>query len=194
MPAFFLLLLFFATPFWEALPPAEWSNAQVRSMLIDSPWVQGVGPNPIVQAVLATARPIEEAKTEIPRRGMSSPLTGAPPSRGPDIDYLDYVKRHREEHFVLAIPYPSLAGLGRADEEKRMENECVMRVGRKRHALVGHFPPTPSDPVLRLIFPRAVAATDRSVAFDLYLPGLPQPARMLEFRVRDLIYHGKLEM
>ena len=108
MPAPILLLLFFATPFWEARQPAEWTDAEVRTMLFESPWVQGVGPNPIVQAVLATARPIQEANSEIPRRNITSPLTGARPSQAPDVDYLDYVTRHSDEHFVLAIPYASL--------------------------------------------------------------------------------------
>ena len=69
-----------------------------------------------------------------------------------------------------------------------------MRVGKKRVRMVGHFPPTPSDRVLRLIFPRVVTSADRTVTFELYLPGIPQPARMVEFRVKDLMYRGKLEM
>jgi hypothetical protein len=194
MPALLLLLLLFATPFWEAHPPAQWTEAQVRTILTDSPWVQEVGPNPMAQAVLATARPVEEAEAELARRGMKNPLTGADPSQRPDVDYLDYVKQHREDSIVLAIPYPNLGALGEAEEQKRLEHESVMRVGRKQYRLVGHFPPTPSDPVLRLIFPRVAVASDRTVSFDLYLPGISQPARMLEFRIRDLMYHGKLEM
>ena len=54
--------------------------------------------------------------------------------------------------------------------------------------------PTPSDPVLRLIFPREVRTSDKSVLFRLYLPGINFPERDTEFRVKDLMYQGKLEM
>jgi hypothetical protein len=60
--------------------------------------------------------------------------------------------------------------------------------------MVGHFPPTPSDPVLRLVFPREVQASDKRIVFRLYLPGLDFPDREVEFAVKDLIYHGKLAM
>jgi hypothetical protein len=75
-----------------------------------------------------------------------------------------------------------------------MEEESVMLVGKKRYQIVGHFPPTPSDPVLRLVFPRAVRSTDKSVIFRLYLGGLKFPEREVEFRVKDLVYQGKLEL
>ena len=48
--------------------------------------------------------------------------------------------------------------------------------------------------VLRLIFPRAVKPTDKTVVFRLYLGGLKFPEREVEFRVKDLTYQGKLEM
>ena len=69
-----------------------------------------------------------------------------------------------------------------------------MIIGKKSYPMVGHFPPTPSDPVLRLIFPRAVKATDKTVLFRLYLGGLNFPEREVEFRVKDLAWQGKLEM
>src|SRR5678809_1435483 len=77
---------------------------------------------------------------------------------------------------------------------RKLENESVMLIGKNRkHKLVGHFPPTPADPILRLVFPREVKPTDKSVVFRLYLPGVDFPERELEFEVRDLMYHGKLE-
>ena len=39
-----------------------------------------------------------------------------------------------------------------------------------------------------------VKSSDKSVEFQLYLPGLPFPERQVEFRVKDLTYHGKLAM
>jgi len=43
---------------------------------------------------------------------------------------------------------------------------------------------------LRLIFPRAVKATDKTVLFRLYLGGLNFPEREAEFRVKDLTYQA----
>ena len=69
-----------------------------------------------------------------------------------------------------------------------------MHIGRKDYQILGYFPPTPSDPVLRLIFPRAVKPADREIVFRLYLPGLNFPDREAVFAVKDLTYQGKLEM
>jgi hypothetical protein len=189
------VLLFFlpAQSFWEARPVPEWTDVELKQMLADSPWAQTVTPAPLVTAILATARPIEEAEAESLRRRGASLVSGAK-AAAPDIDYIDYVQQHRDEHFVLAIPYPSLAALGKGEEEKRMEEQCVLRVARRRYRLLGHFPPTPSDPVLRLIFPRVVTPADKTFSFDLYLPGMTHPSRVVEFRVKDLTYKGKLEM
>ena len=91
-------------------------------------------------------------------------------------------------------PFPPWPVFGKAEENRRMEEETAMVIGKRRFKIVGHFPPTPSDPVLRLIFPREVKSTDKSVLFRLYLPGLTFPEREAEFRVKDLAYQGKLEM
>jgi hypothetical protein len=69
-----------------------------------------------------------------------------------------------------------------------------MKIGRKTYQIVGYFPPTKSDPVLRLVFPRALQSNDKDVQFELYLPGIPFPERDADFRVKDLLYHGKLTM
>jgi hypothetical protein len=39
-----------------------------------------------------------------------------------------------------------------------------------------------------------VKASDKTVFFRLYLAGLKFPEREVEFRVKDLMYQGKLEM
>jgi hypothetical protein len=39
-----------------------------------------------------------------------------------------------------------------------------------------------------------VEPTDKNVVFRLYLPGVTFPDREVEFRVKDLMYHGKLAM
>ncbi len=95
---------------------------------------------------------------------------------------------------VLAVFLPRPDVLLDPLEAKRMEEECLLKVGRKKHKMIGHFPPAPSDPYLRLVYPRAVSATDKAFSFELYLPGVPAPYRTVEFRVKDLTYKGALEM
>jgi hypothetical protein len=181
------LLFFLAPPFWETRPPDQWTDRELATLLSGSPWAQVIGPTPGVLVYFATARPVAEAQAELRRRSHQPPPT-------PDSDYLSYLDDNRGKQFVLAIPYASLTGLGRADEERRMEKETAMLAGGKTYPMVGHFPPTPSDPVLRLIFPREIRPGDKRVAFRLYLPGIDFPERELDFNVKDLTYHGKLEM
>ena len=179
-------LFFLASPFWQVRPPEKWTDLEVEQMLSDSPWAQRVGPTEVV-VYLATAAPIEDAEGEERRRGHAA----APQ---PDFDYSDYVRQHREEILVLAIPYSPRGRFGTAEQRSRMEAESEMKVGRKSYKIVGHFPPTQNDPVLRLIFPRKIEATDKTVLFRLYLPGISFPEREVEFKVKDLFYQGKLEI
>jgi hypothetical protein len=188
MHAWLALLFFLAQPFWEAKPPEQWTSHEIDLVRTQSPWTGVVGPAPDVLTWLATAQPIEEAEAE-------ARLHKGNPEQQPDPDYSDYVAENRERIFVLAIGYPTLSGLAKESDAWRMvEKETVMRVGSKSYHAEGLFPPEPSDPVLRLIFPRAVKPTDKSVRFELYLPGLPFPEREAEFFVKDLSYHGKLAM
>jgi hypothetical protein len=185
---FLLAALFFmAPPFWETKPPERWSAREIDAVRHDSPWAQNVGPEPKVLVYLATAGPIEDAEEE-------ARLRAKDPLAEPDPDYLDYLREHRGEHFVLAISDVTTGGLEKPGEERQMEEQTQMVIGRKTYKMIGHFPPTPADPVLRLVFPREAQPADKSVIFRLYLPGLPYPDRESEFRIKDLMYHGKLAM
>ncbi len=191
MHALLPLFFFLAQPFWEAKPPEQWTDAEIQYLRTDSPWAQRSGDSPQVVIYLATAAPIEHAEAELRLR-----LKGNPhPLPEPDPDYLEYLHDNREQNLVVGVTYPTLAGMSDSRENKRMEEESVMVIGKKTYHIVGHFPPTPSDPVLRLdIFPRAVKPADKTVIFRLYLGGLNFPEREAEFRVKDLTYQGKLEM
>jgi hypothetical protein len=185
---FLLAALFFlGPPFWEVKPPDRWTSREIDTVRHDSPWAQSVGPDPRVLVYLATAGPIEDAEEE-------ARLRTKDPLPEPDPDYLDYLREHRAEHFVLAIPDVTLDGLRQPGEERRMEEETQMVVGGKTYRMIGHFPPTEADPVLRLVFPREAQPSDKSVVFRLYLPGVTFPNRETEFRIKDLMYHGKLAM
>jgi hypothetical protein len=186
MHALLPLFFFLAQPFWEVTPPEKWTDAEIQAIRTRSPWAQRSETTPGAVIFLATAAPIELAETELRVRFKKGPNL--------DPDYTEYLREHRQENFVLGIAYPTLAGMSAAGESKRVEEESVMMIGRKTYHIVGSFPPTPSDPVLRLIFPRAVKPTDKSVAFRLYLGGLKFPESEVEFRVKDLTFRGKLEM
>jgi hypothetical protein len=188
MPHALVALLFFlAQPFWEVKAPEQWTDQEIDLVRRASPWAQIAGQNPEVLVYLATAAPIEEAEAEL-RLRTKHPLAE------PDPDYADFLRLNRDKVLVLAIPWSQPARFGSEAERKRMEEESVMIAGRKTYPLVGHFPPTQSDPVLRLVFPREAKPADKSVLFRLYLPGVPFPERETEFRIKDLMYHGKLEM
>lgn len=188
MHALIALFLFLAQPFWETKPPEQWTDREIDVMLGSSPWTQNLGPAPDLTVWFATAEPIEAAEAEA-RLHMRNPL------REPDPDYLDFLRENREKVFVLAVGYPSLSGLTKeADAWKSVEKETLMTVAGKTYKIEGTFPPTPSDPVLRLVFPRSVKPTDKVVRFQLYLPGLSFPEREAEFNVKELSYRGKLAM
>jgi hypothetical protein len=181
------VLFFLGAPFWEAKPPERWTDREIDALRHDSPWAQPVGPDPKVLVYLATAAPIEDAEEEARLRTKN-------PLGEPDPDYLDFLRENRASQFVLAVPEVTASGLTQPGEEKAMEERTEMVIGRKSFKIVGHFPPTENDPVLRLVFPREAQASDKSVVFHLYLPGMSFPAREVEFRVKDLVYRGKVEM
>ena len=186
MHALLPLLFFLAQPFWETKPPERWTSLEIDSLLRNSPWAQTTGPSPEVLVYLATAQPIEDAEDELRLR--KNPLPE------PDPDYASYISAHREKSIVLAIPYPASGVPQKPDELHSLEEESLMIVGHRTYHMIGYFPPMHSDPVLRMVFPRSVTATDKSVVFRLYLAGISFPEREVQFRVKDLTYHGKLAM
>jgi hypothetical protein len=187
MHTFLALLFLFAPPFWEVKQPQQWSDRECNEMLHNSPWAESAGPDPAMRVFLATARPIEDAEAELRIRGVQ-PLHEADP------DYTDYASRNHDTELVLAIDYQDRDPNWSAEDIRRMQDESFMLVGRRKHRMVGYFPPTPSDPVLRLAFPRDVQPADKRVVFRLYLPGISFPERDAEFEMKDLLYRGKLEM
>jgi hypothetical protein len=187
MHALLALFFFLAVPFWDARPPEKWTNQEIETLRYNSPWAQSVGPDPAVLVYFATAAPIEDAEGELRLRTKGT-------LHEPDPDYLAYLSEHRGECLVLAIAYGSLPGVEKPGERKRLEEESVMVIGRKKYKMLGHFPPVPSDPVLRLVFPKEIQPGDKRVVFRLTLPGIQFPEREIEFEVKELMYRGKLEV
>jgi len=186
------LALLFAGPFWESKAPADWTKEELAQMFTDSPWAQKLeGPQnaPPVPAYLASAGPMLVAEQERERRVKKKP---APDPLAEE--YRAWLEENRATQIVLAIPVVDVRAYADSKEVRRIEEESVMKVGRKKIKLTGHFPPSAGDPYLRLAFPREVSASDKSVLFEVYVPGIGIPFRIIEFRVKDMTIGGKLEI
>lgn len=191
------LAFFLAGPFWETKAPADWTEAELETLLSDSPWAQMVqapsaGKAPAVQVYLATAAPMEQAEHEAERR-----FRIKQPNEQPDemtLEYRAWLNENRAKAIVVAVRIAKTQGIDIEQDVQRMQEECVMHVGRKKFKMIGHFPPTARDPYLRIAFPREVTAADKSVSFDLYVPGVPIPYRSAEFKPREMLVNGKFEI
>jgi hypothetical protein len=194
-----LLLFLFADPYWVSKPPPEWTDAQLTALLTNSPWaepVEGPGPDsPAVEVFLATAAPIQLAEKERERRIQARRRPGPPPPESPFVtEYQLWLEDNRATQIVVAVPIQNNKGFLDEREVRRMEDESVMRVGKKKIKMTGSFPPSGADPYLRLAFPRQVELSDKTLYFDLYLPGVPAPFRSAEFTLKDMVVAGKLEL
>jgi hypothetical protein len=179
-----------APPFWELRPPSAWTEAEIGQLLSNSPWAQRVeGPltGGGVVVYLATARPAREAEEELLRRGGRAPSSEVVAAD----EYREYLRRNAGKVIVLAVRLPVMTAFLDEAELRRMEKDCVLRVGRRKYRMSGHFPPTFMDPCLRLVFPREVDPQDKTLRFELYLPGVPSPYRWAEFRLKEMGYGGK---
>jgi hypothetical protein len=194
----FAVLFLFAAPFWEAKTPTDWTERELQLLLTDSPWAQMMdapgkaGSNP-VQIFLATAAPIEQAEHQWDLRFKKKRPGDAPPDTMNE-EYRAWLAENRARQIVVAVAVNLPQALSNEQEIHRMEEECVMRVGRKKFKMSGHFPPSPADPYLRLAFPREVKASDKTVIFEMYLPGVPIPFRQAEFQVKDMLLKGELQI
>lgn len=194
---FLALVILLAGQFWESKAPADWSQSELNTLLTDSPWAQMVqapgtsGAAQAVQVMIATAGPIEKAEAEWDRR------TSKKKNAEPDLmkeEYRAWLGENRAKQIVLAVH----ANVGDAYSDERemrtMQEESIMHVGRRKYKMTGYFPPSAGDPYLRLAFPREVGAADKSVIFDLYIPGVGIGYRSAEFSVKEMMVNGKLEM
>ena len=190
-----------AIPFWESTPPMEWSEQQLVGLLNDSAWAQTVGdgrratrlPAPPVLMYLASATPMRQAEEELIRRRYKQ----QPDLHAAIVDareeYQAYLAGQAGKVIVVAIPLDANA-LADAGETKRMESESLIRAGKRKVKSTGHFPPTPADPILRLIFPKDLPEGTKEFTVEVYLPSIPGPYRSATFRVKDLVYRGQPDL
>jgi hypothetical protein len=195
------ILALLSASIWESKPPADWTEGELMNLLTDSPWAQMAGApadaashGEGIQVYLATAAPMLLAEAESKRRHERK-ANG--PAREEDplaAEARLWMEDNRATQIVVAIRIARNKAFDDAADTKRMEEESIMRVGRKKYKMSGNFPPIPADPYLRIAFPRAVTESDKSVVFELYVPGARPPYRTVEFRVKDMMWKGKLEL
>jgi len=180
-------LALMAAPFWETRTPREWTMEELKALLNDSPWARTDG----TQVYLATAEPMRLAEAEWSRRAPAKDRPEDPLAQ----DYRDFLKENEGKVIVLAALLPRPDALMNAADARKVEEKCVLKVGKKKYNITGHFPPSISDPFLRLVFPRsAVTAADKEFTFELFLPSVPNSYRLVYFTVKELYYKGRLEM
>jgi hypothetical protein len=187
MRVWILIAAFLAPPFWETLPPEDWTVQQAQLLLSDSPWAGQTSEG--LTAYVASALPMQQAEEQLlKKRKRNQDGEASLPQ-----DYIDYREESKGKVVILALQLKSWAGLSEVKESERMERDTVMVSGGKRIRMNGHFPPTPSDPYLRFIFPRAAKPNQKVLRFEVYIPGDLMPFQEIDFDMRRMIYRGNLE-
>lgn len=179
-----------AVEYWDK-PPEQWSQDQVETILTASPWAriaEGTGrlKGAPLLIYIASAEPLRLAEAELRRRDTK-------PRREDMLaeDYRAWLSEDGGKHIVVAVRVADPRAYDDAKEVKRMEKECTLKVGRRKVRIDGHFPPSSSDPFVRLAFLKEGAENEKNLEFDLYIPGVPAPYRTAEFVVKDMLYKGK---
>jgi hypothetical protein len=184
--------LLLAQPFWETKPSSEWSREELARMLGDSPWARVLEPAAAkiggagVRVYVASAEPCRAAEREAARRVAAE---GA--EAGPDEEYEEFLRANQGRQIVLAIEVRGWPPRDLESEIARMEKECLLQVSGRKIRMSGSFPPTASDPWLRLAFPLELQPKDKDLMFELYVPGVPLPYRRAGFTLREMQFHGK---
>ena len=194
------MLLLLAASFWESKPPADWTDNELLVLFTDSPWAQMAeaqvkdAHGAPVQVYVASAGPMQAAEKERERRYIRKGNGTRPPESPMDTEYRLWLEDNLAKQIVVAVRIPRTKDFDDAAQTKRMEDDTIMHVGHKKFKMTGNFPPTQHDPYLRIAFPREVQPTDKTVTFELYVPGATPPYRTVEFKVKDMIVNAKLEM
>ena len=178
------LLLLALDPFWVTKPVQDWTDLQIASLLSDSPWGTMAedtagGTLGAVRVSLSSAKPIRLAEQELLRRSSGE--------LDPELEDL-----LNQKVLIVAVPVAKLEIFAQSRETKAMEDESFMVVGKKKIKPAGHLPPTPTDPTVRLVFPRPDLAGVKELRFELYLPGVPGNYRNARFYPRDMVFKGEL--
>ncbi|WP_031498455.1 hypothetical protein [Bryobacter aggregatus] len=194
-----LLVLLVAAPFWETAPVTDWDEQQLLDFFANSPWAQpaestgAAGVRDGVTTFLATALPVQLAEKEMRRRRIKK-VAGVETIVDPAWDeYQEFLERDAGKYIVLAVAVPT-SSTQAANDMALMENQSFLRVGKQKIKMSGYFPPSPTDPYTRFIFPKGAAAEAKELTFELFIPGTGTPYRMAVYPRKGMTYRGRLEM
>jgi hypothetical protein len=181
-----LPLLLLWCHFWDEKSPADWTIEEVQRMLLESPWatVSHAALSPPLPIHVASAEPMIEAEA---RERQAGRRQGAP---GPSFDeYQELVRSGR--YIALAVYMPDDRAISDLEESRSLERDSLLHIGKRAYKLYTYFPPSPSDPYLRYLFPRDVKPGDKMLSFDIYVPGAGTPQRHPMFSLKEMMYKGK---
>lgn len=176
-------------PFWETKPAAEWSPEEVQSILDSSPWAQlSRGRSGELRMFLATAKPMQEAEQ---KERLSKRMRGANDSSHEE--YLAMIREAPDQYVVLAVAAGDRETFSQAGETSRIETDSRLFSGKNQSKPITYFPPSSSDPYLRIVFPRTIDPKAKTLEFAVFVPGQTDPFRRILFPVNKMMYRGKLE-
>jgi hypothetical protein len=187
-----------AAPFWETKDCAQWGEEDLELFLSDAPWARAAEATGMrgrqaqaTRTFLATAEPVRLAEQEWRKRRIPRERREADDAWKEWEEFLD---KDAGKVVVLAVAIP-LNFAADAKEMAEMENQSVMRVGKKKVKMSGYFPASSSDPFTRLIFPRVAAEGAKEIAFELYVPGDGGANfRGAIYVVKEMQWKGKLAL
>jgi hypothetical protein len=171
--------------FWETRPPEEWTREEVDRLLSDSPWAQSSD----VRVYIASAEPVRRA--ELLWRDWMRRDAGPEARYVAEDDYEEFLKQHPGEHIIIGIAVPNWMLTPNPREVAEMEKQSRIKLDKRKHSLLAFFPPTPGDPVLRMVFPKKLTGDEKKLTLELYLPGIRLPFRNFEFPISSLAWKGK---
>jgi len=171
--------------FWESRPPEEWTRAEVERLLSDSPWAQSSD----IRVYIASAEPVRRA--EMLWKDWLKADPGAEARVVAEDDYEDFLRQHPGEHIIVGVALPNALGTPDPREVAEMEKKSRIKLDKRKYAMLAFFPPTPGDPVLRMVFPRKFTGDEKKLTLELYLPVIRLPYRNFEFPVSALEWKGK---
>lgn len=171
--------------FWETRPPEEWTRAEVDRLLSDSPWAQSSD----TRVYIASAEPVRRA--ELLWRDWSRRDAGPEARFVAEDDYEDFLKQHPGEHIIIGVVIPNWMVTPNPREVAEMEKQSRIKLDKRKYSMLAFFPPTPADPVLRMVFPKKFTGDEKKLTLELYLPGIQLPFRNFEFPISSLTWKGK---
>jgi hypothetical protein len=186
MPVLLLAsLLLQAVPFWTERPPEQWTSSEVTRLLSDSPWAQSSG----VRVYLASAEPARRA--ELIWKKLRKAQLGVEGTFEDDEDYEEFLRKHPGEYIIVGVAGSNPEITPDPREVARMEKESRIKLDKRKYAMLAFFPPTPADPILRMVFPKKLTGDEKTLVLELYVPGVHYPYRNFEFPIKSLTWQGK---